>query len=148
MTTIHSKIKDDIKAAMRNHDSVRRDALKNVLGKAQIEAKEKHLDTNDIPDDIMYSAVQKENKQLCQTVEQLKDAQDTELYRVSALQIEVLKDYLPKQMDEKEVQEAVTWILGDNPPENMGKRIGMCMKELKGKADSKLIRKVVEQYKC
>lgn len=147
MSTMHSKIKDNIKEAMKDHDIVTRDCLKSVLGKAQEAAKESRLDTENIPDDVMYAAVQREVKQLNQTLTSLKGCEETNLYIVSEQQLEILKDYLPKQMSQQEVEEAVAWILGNNLPDNMGKRIGMCMKELKGKADSKLIRKVVENYK-
>ena len=147
MSNMHSKIKNDIKEAMKTKDSVRRDCLKNVLGKAQNEAKNRKLNIDNIQDDIMFSAVQKEYKQLNQTVNELKDCQETELYQTSALQIEILKDYLPKQMDQKEVEEAVAWILGDKEYKNFGEKMKYVMKELNGKADSKLIRKVVENYK-
>lgn len=147
MSDMHSKVKNDIKEAMKAKDSVKKDCLRNVLGKAQEMAKEKKCDTDAIPDDMIISAVQKEVKQLNQTINNLKGCEDTNLYKVSELQIEILKDYLPKQMDQKEVEEAVAWILGDNPPADFGKRMKYVMKELNGKADSKLIRKVVENYK-
>ena len=147
MSDMHSKIKNDIKEAMKVKDSVKKDCLRNVLGKAQEMAKEKKCDANAIPDDMIIGAVQKEVKQLNQTINNLKGCEDTNLYKVSELQIEILKDYLPKQMDQKEVEEAVAWILGDKEYKNFGEKMKYVMKELNGKADSKLIRQVVENYK-
>ena len=146
---MHQKIKNDIKEAMKAKDSVRRDCLKNVLGKAQEAAKAKNSnpDSDTISDDMIFNAVQKEVKQLNQTITALKGCEDTDLYKVSELQIEILKDYLPKQMDQKEVEEAVAWILGDKEYKNFGEKMKYVMKELNGKADSKLIRQVVENYK-
>lgn len=147
MNDMHSKIKNNIKVAMRDKDIVKKDCLKNVLGKAQELAKDMKYDTDDIPDDILLDAVRKEVKQLNQTINSLSDCQDVDLYMVSEQQLNILKDYLPKQMNQKEVEEAVAWILGDNPPADFGKRMKYVMKELRDKADSKLIRKVVENYK-
>lgn len=147
MSDMHSKVKNDIKEAMKVKNSVKKDCLRNVLGKAQEMAKEKKCDTSAIPDDMITSAVQKEVKQLNQTINNLKGCEDTNLYKVSELQIEILKDYLPKQMDQKEVEEAVAWILGDKEYKNFGEKMKYVMKELNGKADSKLIRQVVENYK-
>lgn len=144
---MHQKIKNDIKEAMKNKDSVRRDCLKNVLGKAQDVAKTKSPNADTISDDIIIDAVQKEVKQLNQTINSLKGCEDTDLYKVSEQQLDILKDYLPKQMDKKEVEEAVAWILSKGEYRNFGDKMKIVMKELRGKADSKLIRDAVEAYK-
>lgn len=147
MSNMHSKIKNDIKEAMKSKDSVKRDCLKNVLGKAQDTVKANNADVDMISDDVIFSAVQKEVKQLNQTINSLKGCEDTDLYKVSEQQFNILGDYLPKQMSQKEIEEAVAWILGDKEYKNFGEKMKFVMKELNGKADSKLIRKVVENYK-
>lgn len=147
MSNMHSKIKNDIKEAMKSKDSVKRDCLKNVLGKAQDTVKANNADVDMISDDVIFSAVQKEVKQLNQTINSLKGCEDTDLYKVSEQQLNILGDYLPKQMSQKEIEEAVAWILGDKEYKNFGEKMKFVMKELNGKADSKLIRKVVENYK-
>lgn len=147
MSNMHSKIKNDIKEAMKSKDNIKRDCLKNVLGKAQEMAKDKKLSLDAIPDDMVFNAVQKEVKQLNHTINELKGCEDTNLYKVSEQQLNILEDYLPEQMDQREVEEAVAWILGDKEYKNFGEKMKYVMKELNGKADSKLIRKVVENYK-
>lgn len=144
---MHQKIKSDIKEAMKTKNSVKRDCLKNVLGKAQEIAKENKHSTDAIPDDMIIVAVQKEVKQLNQTINNLKGCEETELYKTSSLQIEILNDYLPRQMDKKEVEEAVAWILSKGEYRNFGDKMKIVMKELRGRADSKLIRNAVEAYK-
>jgi len=147
MTTMHQKIRNDIKEAMKAKDSVRRDCLKNVLGKAQESAKSSGAGTDVISDDVIFNAVQKEVKQLNQTLNSLSGCEDTDLYVVSEQQLSILEGYLPKQMNQREIEEAVAWILGDKEYKNFGEKMKYVMKELNGKADSKLIRKVVENYK-
>lgn len=147
MSTMHQKIKNDIKEAMKSKDSVKRDCLKNVLGKAQESAKASGGGTDVISDDTIFNAVQREVKQLNQTINSLQGCEETDLYIVSEQQLNILNEYLPKQMDQREVEEAVAWILGDKEYKNFGEKMKYVMKELNGKADSKLIRKVVENYK-
>lgn len=147
MSTMHQKIKNDIKEAMKAKDSVKRDCLKNVLGKAQESAKSSGGGTDVISDDTIFNAVQREVKQLNQTINSLQGCEETDLYIVSEQQLNILNEYLPKQMDQREVEEAVAWILGDKEYKNFGEKMKYVMKELNGKADSKLIRKVVENYK-
>ena len=51
-----------------------------------------------------------------------------------------------KKMNKKQVEEAVCWILSKEQSGDFEKRLRMAMYELRGKADSSLIRKVVENY--
>lgn len=53
----------------------------------------------------------------------------------------------PRMMSKKQVEEAVCWILGDDAPSDFGKCMRLVMQELKGNADNKLIRQVVQNYK-
>ena len=147
---IYNDIKVELKEAMKSGDSVKRDCFRSVIGKAKIALKEAHMsaDSEDISDDVMLSAINKEVKQLNQTLTALKGCEDTNLYIVSEQQLNILNAYLPKMMDQKEVEEAVAWILSNNEDvTEFGKRMGIVMKELRGKADNNMIRKVVESYK-
>lgn len=146
---LYETIKDEIKNAMKNKDTIKRDCLKNVLGKARGIQKDQSpaMSSDEISDAIMLDAIQKEVKQLNQTITALEGREDTDLYMVSTHEIEILKGYLPKQMSRKEIEEAVSWILGDKEYKNFGEKIKYVMKELKGKADNKIVREVVENYK-
>lgn len=154
MSTMHSKIKGDIKEAMKAKDTVKRDCLKNVLGKAQEMWKVQYPadDSGEISDAVMLDAIKKECKQLEQTLLALKGCDGAELFDLSKQQLDILKEYQPKQMTQQEVEEAVAWVLSQHEDvTNLGKRIGLVMKELKenynGQFDGKMVRKVVEQYK-
>ena len=62
-------------------------------------------------------------------------------------EIEVIEQYLPKQMDEDELKVAVQDIissLGVTSPAEMGKIIGVANKQLAGKADGKSIAAMVK----
>ena len=146
---IYNDIKVELKESMKNNDNIKRDCLRSVIDKAKMAMKEAHLstDSDNISDDMMLSAIQKESKQLAKALTELKGCEDTNLYVTYEKQLDILKDYLPKQMEQKEVEEAVAWILGDREYKNFGDKMKLVMKELNGKADSKLIRKVVENYK-
>lgn len=146
---LYETIKNEIKNAMKNKDVIKRDCLKNVLGKARDIQKVQSpaMGSDEIPDTIMLDAIQKEVKQLNQTIVALEGHENSDLYMVSTHEIEILKGYLPKQMSRKEIEEAVSWILGDKEYKNFGEKIKYVMKELKGKADNKIVREVVENYK-
>lgn len=146
---MYTKIRNQIKEAMISKDTVKRDALKMVLDKAKAIVKEKNpVNTPDvIPDDVIIQAVQKEVKQLNQTKDALIGKESTDLYTETTSKINILSEYLPKMMSEEEVDKAVFDILSKGDYDNFGLKMKACMAELKGKADSKLIKQIVGKYK-
>ena len=149
---MYVKIKADIKEAMKNKDSEKRDCLKMVIDKAKSIQKEKNpVNTPEIiSDEIMIQAIQKEVKQLTQTLDSVKGKDDDKFVQIAQItshKISLLSGYLPSQMTRKEVEVAVVKILSNGEFNNMGQRMKAVMSELKGKADNKIIKEVVEAYK-
>ena len=56
------------------------------------------------------------------------------------------KSYKPKWMSKKQIEEAVCWILQDREYASFSDKMKSVMHELRGKADHRLIRQVVENY--
>lgn len=141
-----NKLKLLIKEAMiekkETGNSIKYSVYKNILDKAQKDAKEKHLENN-ISDDIIIAATRKELKQLEDTLSFVKEEVDKERYDSLINSIEIAKTFLPKSVDKDEIQE----YLSSN---NIEKNIGICMKALKeqfgAKLDSKIASGVVKDY--
>lgn len=142
-------IKAEIKEAMKSKDVIKRDVLKMVVDKARAIQKEQNpIDTPEtIPDEIMIQAIQKEVKQLNQTKDALKGRENTDLYIQTTDKMAILLAYLPSQMTREEVEKAVSDIISKGEYPNFGMKMKAVMAELKGKADNKLIKEVVETYK-
>jgi len=62
-------------------------------------------------------------------------------------EMEVIERFLPKQMSEQEIRDAVRKLILDNnsTPAEMGKVIGMANKQFAGKADGKTISTIVKE---
>ena len=146
---MYNKIKNEIKEAMKTKDTVKRDVLKMVVNKAKSIKKE--TDPNDtteiISDDVIVNAINKEMKQLNQTKDSLKGREDTDLYKETVNKISILSEYIPKMMTREEVDRTVYNILTGGNYNTFGEKMKVCMSELKGKADNKLIKEIVEKYK-
>ena len=72
------------------------------------------------------------------------NCKDSDYYHTTKLKISILHDYLPKQMTREEVVAAVHEILDGGEFIGFGLMMKKVMSELKGKADARLIREVVE----
>lgn len=146
---MHNRIKVELKEAMKNKDIDKKDSLKMVVDKAKAIVKEANPsdDGQNIPDEIIIQAVQKEIKQLNQTKDSLKGRESSGLYASTQKKIDILSAYLPKKMTQEEVEQAINEILSKCEYDNFGMKMKAIMAELKGKADNKVIKAVVEQFK-
>ena len=146
---MYLKIKSDIKESMKNKDTIKRDVLKMVVDKAKTIMKERNpTDSSDnIPDEVVIQSIQREMKQLNQTKDALIGKESSQYYHENALKIDILNGYLPKQMTREDVEKIVSEILSVGEYPNFGMKMKAVMNELKGKADNKLIKEVVESYK-
>lgn len=151
---LYLQIKEEIKTAMKNKDTEKRDVLKMVVDKAKAIVKEKNPTnvTEDIPDDVILQAIQKEVKQLNQTKDALKGKENTDLYASTTLKIGILSEYLPTQMTENELEKYIeselielTGVNVEISPKIKGMVMKNIMPKLKGKADSRLINQVVDK---
>lgn len=151
---LYLQIKEEIKTAMKNKDTEKRDVLKMVVDKAKAIVKEKNPTyvTEDIPDDVILQAIQKEVKQLNQTKDALKGKENTNLYASTTLKIGILSEYLPTQMTENELEKYIeselielTGVNVEISPKIKGMVMKNIMPKLKGKADRRLINQVVDR---
>ncbi len=137
-------IKNDIKEAMKAKDTVKRDALR-LLASAfkQIEVDQRI----ELSDEDCVKIITKQVKQRNDSMTQYKDAGRDDLYDKEKAELDLFATYLPAQLSEDELKDALTAIitkLGATSMKDMGKVMGMASKELQGKADGKRINECVK----
>ena len=139
------QIRTDIKTAMMEKDTIKRDVLKMVLNKANAIAKDKKID--EPSNEMVLDAIKKESKQLQDTIDILvkNKKEDSDLYKESVTKMDILKSYLPKQLSEEELTKEIKDFIEKNniDTSNRGLVMKSVMPEIKSKADGKLINKVV-----
>jgi uncharacterized protein YqeY len=82
------------------------------------------------------------------SIEQFRNAGREELAVKEEKELEILLNYLPKQLSESDVETEVKKIaseIGAKSKEDFPKLMPLVMKELKGKADGKLVKSIVER---
>jgi uncharacterized protein len=136
---LKDQIRNDIKEAMKAKDTERRDALR-LLSSAmkQIEVDER----KELTDEDVIAIIQKQIKQRNDAAAQYKAAGREELYDKEMSEIAVYETYLPAQLDDATLEEAVKTIIektGAATMKDMGKVMGAASKELAGQADGKRI---------
>lgn len=133
--------------AMKAKDTVRLMALRNVK-KYIIEAKTATTGLAELPDADTLKIIQKLCKQGTDSAEVYKSSGRDDLASEELAQVEVLKEFLPAQMSDEELTDAVRAIItevGAQSMKDMGRVMGIASKTLAGKAEGRAISDKVKQ---
>ena len=145
--TIEEQVNDGIKNAMKAHDKVRLETMRNIK-KVILEAKTRPGANDRIDDAECIKLIQKLAKQGKESAEIYRQQGREDLYEQESGQVAVLEEFLPKQLDEAELTEALKAIIaevGDSSAKDMGKVMGTATKKLAGLADGKAISAKVKE---
>ena len=133
--SLKNKITEDMKAAMRAKDTARLGTVRLLLAAL----KQKEVDERIILTDAdVLAIIEKMLKQRRESIAQFEKAGRTDLADAEKFEIGVLSAYLPQQLSEAEVAEAVAAAIkesGAAGPKDMGKVMGLLKSRLAGRTD-------------
>lgn len=144
---IHEEIKGHIKEAMLAKDQVRLETLRAILSACTNELVSKGMKPQEIlSDEDTLTVISRIAKQRKDAISQFKAGNREDLAQEDEAQLKIIETFLPKQMDEEEIRNFVKSKIGTlGESQDKGKLIGLIMKDLKGKADGMLVKKIVEE---
>ena len=124
-----------MKAAMRAKDSARLSAVRLILAAV----KQREVDERkELSDAEVTSVIEKMIKQRRESIAQFEQASRKDLVDVEKFELEVLSGYLPQQMNEAELSQAVDAAVAEAKPagiKDMGKVMALLKPRLAGRAD-------------
>ena len=144
--SIQEKINDEIKLSMKEKNVDKLSALRSVKSAILLELT-KDGKTN-MSDEIAIQIISKLVKQRKESASIFKSKNRLDLEKEELSQIKYLEVYLPKQLSEDEIEEYISIKLNeiDNfSLKDMGRLMGLLMKELSGKADGKIISDILKK---
>lgn len=145
--SLKQQIDNDIKKAMLAKNKEELEALRAIKSLILLAETDKGA-TGEISSDTENKLLQKAVKQRKESAEIFQQQGRPELAERENFQLEVISRYLPKQLSEDEVTEALKNIIqqvGAKGPQDMGKVMGTATKALSGKADGRLISELVKK---
>lgn len=147
--TIKEKIHEDFIIAFKAKDDNAKSALSSI--KAEITRAEKASPSFIATDEEVIKIINKAIKQREESIKMYDLACRDELVRKEADEVCVLTKYMPAQMTEQEIVDALTNIIQGfagiitNPQALMGKTIGEFNKQYQGRADIGTIKMLVSK---
>lgn len=143
--SLKQKLQEDLKTSMKNKDTLRKSVITLIRSSIKQIEVDKRIELND--EDII-DIISKQLKQRNDSLEQFLEAGREDLVEETRSEIQVLKEYLPQQLSEQELNEIVKQTIsevGATSIKDMGKIMSVIRPKTKGRADGKLINKLVKE---
>lgn len=144
--TLKEKIIEDLKAAMKSGDKLKLETIRSI--KALILEFEKSGAARELTSDDEIKMLTTAAKKRKDSIEQFRNAGREELAKKEERELEILSEYLPKQLTEEDVineVKRIAAVVGASSKDDFPKLMPEVMKQLKGKADGKVVRSIVEK---
>ena len=144
--SVLEKISEDLKSAMKSGDKTRLETLRSIRAGLLEKQVEKRPTGGMTPEDELGVIIAASKKRK-ESIEVYNANGRNDLASQEEAELKVIMEYLPKQMSVEEVTEIVKKTItqvGATSDKDFGKVMGPLMKELKGKADGKLIQDTVK----
>lgn len=147
MSTLKEQLKADLTVAMRERDQVRAGTIRMALTAVtneEVAGKEQR----ELTDDDVLKVLAKEAKKRRESAEAYESAGRTELADVEHAELAVLEAYLPKQLDDAELERIVREAVATSGATGM-QQMGLAMKSanaaVAGRAEGGRVAAVVRQ---
>ncbi len=144
---LEQTINQEIKTAMLAKNDARLRGLRAIKA-ALLLAKTEKGAGEAITEEAEIKVLQKLVKQRKESADIYKIQNREDLYNVEIEELEVIEEFLPKQLSQEEIVNYIKDVIsrtGASSVKDMGKVMGVANKELAGKADGKTVSEVVKQ---
>ncbi|MGE3879929.1 MAG: GatB/YqeY domain-containing protein [Planctomycetota bacterium] len=140
MATYLSRITTDMRTALKSGDKPRLEVLRMLISELKRRAIDAQVD--DLPDEDELAVLQKAVKSRNETVAQANAAGRTEIAQREQMEIDVIAEYLPRQLSAAEIDARVGELareIGFTGGKDTGRFMKEWMTRYKGVADGKLV---------
>ena len=142
---IQERFSEDLKAAMRSGDTLRRDVIRFARSALQLEEKTRG---GPLGEEDAVAVVQRQARQMRESVEEFRKGNRQDLVDKETAELQVLEEYLPALMSREAIAQRARQAIGEAGaagPADKGKVMGRLMPQLRGQADGAMVNEVVSE---
>ena len=143
--SLKQKLQEDLKSSMKNKDTNK----KSVITLIRASIKQYEVDNRvELGDEEITDLIAKQLKQTRDSRDEFAKAGREDLVEKADAEIEILKEYLPQQLSEEELNEIVISTIsevGATSMKDMKNIMSSIMPKVKGRADGKLINELAKK---
>jgi uncharacterized protein len=139
------RIEDELKTAMRDRDTDRRDALRLIL--TSLRSAEKELQ-RPLSDQEELQVLQRERKRRVEAAEAYREVGSEERAAAEERELEVLAEFMPEPLSEDELESIIDDAIAENGATSMrdlGRVMADVMPQVAGRADGGVVSQLVRE---
>jgi uncharacterized protein YqeY len=141
MTNLRAQLTEDMKNAMRAHDSVKLGVIRFLLS----ELKNWEIDHGPQDDNGIQQVIARELKKMKEAVEEFKKGDRQDLVDEEMPKIEIVQSYLPAALSDDELKAKVKAAIDALPDKNFGAAMKAAMAAVQGQADGGRVSALVKE---
>jgi len=146
--TLKEKINADFKQALKDRDEAKKLVLSTLL--SEIKNQEIALGKKEtgLNDQEIIAVLSRAVKQRQEAAEKYQQGGREELAKKEQKEVKVIKAYLPRQLNEEELERALRKIIDEMKAagmQDLGKVMGQAMAKLKGKVEGEKVKKMAQK---
>jgi len=141
--SLFDKISQDLIQAQKNRDSIRLSTLRMLKSDLKYKQIEKNSPLSEEEELMVLSSAVKKHKD---SIEQFKQAQRNDLVAQEEAELNIILEYLPKQLSEEELTDLVEQAIQESgavSKADLGKVMKILMPKVRGRSDGKLVSSLV-----
>lgn len=139
--SLKTKLYEDMKTAMKARDAQRLETIRYMISVI----KNVEIDHGEQTEDELVTIVRKQVKQMREAIMQFKQGNRDDLVDSEEVKVAILEGYLPKQLDEAQIESIVKNMIGAIENPNFALVMPQAMKALGGQAEGKMVAEVVRK---
>jgi len=143
--SLKAKLLEDIKAAMKEKDSVRKNAIQMIRAAILQVEKDQKIE---LDDEGVIEVIAKEYKKRNDALSEIEKSDRQDLIDDLKREISILQAYLPEQLSDEELEKIVAEVIlevGASSMKDMGKVMGAVIPKVKGRADNGRISAIAKE---
>jgi uncharacterized protein YqeY len=140
-----ARLESELTAAMKERDTVRRDALRLIL--SSLRAAEKELQ-RPLHDDEELQVLQRERKRRLESIEAFRGGGREDRAAKEEAELEVLEEFMPEPLSEEELERIVDDAIaevGATSMRDLGRVMADVMPQIAGRADGSAVSQLVRE---
>lgn len=138
-------INDDLKEAMKSGDKLKLETLRSL--RASVIEFNKNGTGKELAEEDAQKILLQAAKKRKDAIDMYKQAGRQDLLEKEEAELAIIASYLPEQLTEDQVMDILKGLIaqvGAEGPKDMGKVMGLAMKELRGKADGTVVQQCLK----
>lgn len=139
------KLTEDLKSAMKSADQVTVGVLRLLLSALQNKEIEKRARNVELTDEDVSRVILSEAKKRKDSIDIFHQGGREDLVLKEKEELAIIEKYLPEQLSVEEIEKVVDRVLSALPKKDFGAAMKEATRELRGKADSRLVAEIIKK---